>query len=30
MAKMLKMQKTLREENENIIKIKSINDNKIP
>ena len=30
MAKMLKMQKILREENENIIKIKSINDNKIP
>lgn len=30
MAKMLKMQKTLREEHEHIIAIKKVNDNKLP
>ena len=30
MAKILQMQKILREENENIIKIKSVNDDKLP
>lgn len=30
MSKMLKMQRILREENENIIKIKAINNNKLP
>lgn len=29
-SKMLKMQKILREENENIIKIKALNNNKLP
>ena len=29
-AKMLKMQKILREENENIVKIKALNNNKLP
>lgn len=30
MSKVLKMQRILREENENIIKIKAINNNKLP
>lgn len=30
MSKMLKMQRILREENENIIKIKAVNNNKLP